>query len=102
MRPAVLDTDVISFLFKQDTRAALYLDQLRNRQVLTSFMTEAELEQWVLLSNWSPQRVDWLRLYLARFVVVSSSNDLSKKWAEIMVAARRGSQRPYCSMMPAC
>jgi predicted nucleic acid-binding protein len=93
MRPAVLDTDVISFLFKQDTRAALYLDQLRNRQVLTSFMTEAELEQWVLLSNWSPQRVDWLRLYLARFVVVSSSNDLSKKWAEVMVAARRHGRR---------
>jgi len=65
MRPVVLDTDVVSFLFKQDTRAALYVDKLRDRQLLISFMTEAELEQWVLLSNWGAQRIEWLRLYLS-------------------------------------
>jgi tRNA(fMet)-specific endonuclease VapC len=93
MRPAVLDTDVVSFLFKQDTRARLYIERLRDRQVLISFMTEAELEQWVLLSNWGTQRIEWLRLYLGRFVVVPSSGDLSKKWAEVMVAARRNGRR---------
>jgi predicted nucleic acid-binding protein len=48
MRPAVLDTNVVSFLFKRDTRADSYLEHLRDRQVPISFMTEAELEQWVL------------------------------------------------------
>ena len=52
MTPVVVDTDVVSFLFKDDSRAELYLPLLRNRDLLISFMTEAELEQWILLANW--------------------------------------------------
>jgi hypothetical protein len=39
MKPIVLDTDVVSFLFKADTRAQIYLPQLQDRQWLISFMT---------------------------------------------------------------
>ena len=93
MKPVVLDTDVVSFLFKSDTRAQIYLPELQDRQWFISFMTEAELEQWALLANWSEKRVDWLRLFLSRFVVVPSSHDLVLKWAEAMVAARRNGRR---------
>jgi tRNA(fMet)-specific endonuclease VapC len=93
MRPVVLDTDIVSFLFKSDTRAQTYLPLLQDRQWFISFMTEAELEQWALLANWSEKRVDWLRLFLSRFVVVPSSHDLVLKWAEAMVAARRNGRR---------
>jgi len=51
MKPIVLDTDVVSFLFKADTRAQVYLPQLQDRQWFISFMTEAELEQWALLAQ---------------------------------------------------
>jgi predicted nucleic acid-binding protein len=93
MKPVVLDTDVVSFLFKSDSRAQSYLPQLRDRQWFISFMTEAELEQWALLANWSGKRIDWLRFFLSRFVVVPSSHDLVLKWAEAMVAARRSGRR---------
>ena len=93
MKPSVLDTDVVSFLFKADTRAQMYLPQLQDRQWFISFMTEAELEQWALLANWSEKRVVWLRLFLSRFVVVPSSHDLVLKWAEAMVAARKNGRR---------
>ena len=93
MKPIVLDTDVVSFLFKADTRAQIYLPQLQDRQWFNSFMTEAELEQWALLANWSEKRVVWLRLFLSRFVVVPSSHDLVLKWAGAMVAARRNGRR---------
>lgn len=46
MKPIVLDTDVVSFLFRTDSRAQLYPPHLDNRQWFISFMTEAELEQW--------------------------------------------------------
>ena len=52
MKPVVVDTDVVSFLFKNDSRAQSYLRHLYDRQWLISFMTEAELEQGALLSNW--------------------------------------------------
>src|SRR5437762_6408278 len=93
MRPVVLDTDIVSFLFKNDSRAHAYLPHLHDRQWLISFMTEAELEQWALLSNWNAKRIEWLRIFLGRFVIVPSSRDLVLKWAEVMVAARRNGRR---------
>ena len=56
-------------------------------------MTEAELEQWALLSNWQPKRIEWLQAFLGRFAIVPSSRDLVLKWAEVMVAARRNGRR---------
>jgi tRNA(fMet)-specific endonuclease VapC len=93
MKPIVLDTDVVSFLFKGDTRAQVYLPHLQGRQWLISFMTEAELEQWALLAKWSAKRVEWLRIFLRRVAIVPSSHDLVVKWAEAMVSARRGGRR---------
>ena len=93
MKPIVVDTDVVSFLFKNDTRAQGYLPHLFDRQWLISFMTQAELEQWALISNWQAKRVEWLWAYTKRFVIVPSSSDLAQKWAEVMVAARRNGRR---------
>jgi tRNA(fMet)-specific endonuclease VapC len=93
MKPIVIDTDVVSFLFKADSRAQLYLPLPDNRQWFISFMTEAELEQWVLLASWSHKRVEWLRFFLGRFVIVPSSHDLVLKWAKAMVDARRSGRR---------
>ena len=39
------------------------------------------------------KRIDWLRIFLARFVIVPSSHDLVLKWAEVMVAGRRAGRR---------
>jgi tRNA(fMet)-specific endonuclease VapC len=93
MKPVVLDTDVVSFLFKGDSRAQSYIQDLHNRQWLVSFMTEAELEQWALLANWNAQRISLLRTFLQRFAVIPSSRDLVLKWAEVMVAGRRSGRR---------
>lgn len=44
----LIDTDVLSFLFKGDTRAEKYRAHLTNRLLVVSFMTLAELERWAL------------------------------------------------------
>jgi tRNA(fMet)-specific endonuclease VapC len=93
VKPVVVDTDVVSFLFKRDTRAELYLPHLQDREWFISFMTEAELEQWALVANWSGKRIDWLRLFLARFAVVPSSRALVLTWAETMAATRKSGRR---------
>lgn len=61
MTPAVVDTDVVSFLFKSDARAQQYLLFLHDRRLLISFMTEAELEQRVLLAKWGSERISRFR-----------------------------------------
>ena len=50
---AVVDTDVLSFLVKDNTRAALYQRHVVGRSLAISFMTLAQLDQWMLLHNWS-------------------------------------------------
>ena len=51
------------------------------------------MEQWALLSNWQPKRIEWLQVFLGRFAIVPSSRDLVLKWAEVMVVARRNGRR---------
>jgi tRNA(fMet)-specific endonuclease VapC len=93
MTAVVVDTDVVSFLFKSDSRAQLYLPLMRNRDLLVSFMTEAELEQWILLAKWGVERVRRFRTFMTGFASVPSSRDLILQWAEVMVAARANGRR---------
>lgn len=45
--PIVVDTDVIYYRFKGDTRAALHLPELTGKISVVSFMTIAEIFAWV-------------------------------------------------------
>jgi tRNA(fMet)-specific endonuclease VapC len=85
---SVVDTDVVSFLFRQDTRAALYRRHLDGRLLLVSFMTVAELDQWAEQRRWGPDRRQKLEAYLATFTVLPSNRDLCRWWARIRVACR--------------
>jgi predicted nucleic acid-binding protein len=88
MNAVVVDTDVVSLVFEGDSRAEKYLSALTAPDLLVSFMTEAELERWILQAKWGPERIVRFRTYMKRFVSVPSSRDLIVKWAEVMVVAR--------------
>lgn len=52
MNAAIVDTDVVSMLFKGDTRAIAYRAHVTGRLLGISFMTLAELERWALERRW--------------------------------------------------
>src|ERR1041385_2404068 len=93
MNAIVVDTDVVSLIFKQDTRAEAYLPELAGPDLLVSFMTEAELERWILQAKWGLERIGRFRGYMKRFVSVPSSRDLIVKWAAVMVMAQSVGRR---------
>jgi tRNA(fMet)-specific endonuclease VapC len=93
MNAIVVDTDVVSFLFKNHPIGNRYHSELAGRIPLLSFMTVAELERWAIQRNWSVQRLHWLHIYLRTFTVVPSSPDLCRQWAEVMVAAQAAGRR---------
>ena len=93
MTEIIVDTDVLSFLFKNQPIGQLYDADVAGRAGGISFMTVAELERWALLYRWGPQRIHSLRLFIERFTVVPSSPDLCRKWAEVMVAAQAAGRR---------
>jgi tRNA(fMet)-specific endonuclease VapC len=89
MDAAVVDTDVVSILFKRDSRAELYERHVSRRFLAISFMTFAELERWTLERNWGKPRRTELRDFLKKFVVLPADDELCRKWAEVSFARRR-------------
>jgi predicted nucleic acid-binding protein len=56
MTPVVVDTDVVSFIFKNHPISRLYETDLAGCTLLISFMTVAELDRWAIQSKWGPAR----------------------------------------------
>jgi|SRR5579885_740722 tRNA(fMet)-specific endonuclease VapC len=88
MSDAVIDTNVVSFLFKRDTRAELYKRHLLGVRPVVSFMTVAELEKWALIRNWGEARKAKMREHLRNFIVHPFDRALCIKWAEVSASAR--------------
>jgi tRNA(fMet)-specific endonuclease VapC len=97
MSSVVVDTDVVSFVFKNHPIGAQYDADLANHTLLLSFMTLAELDRWAIQSKWSDGRRNWLRLYLEPFVVLPYNRALCTKWAEVTVAAQASGYRIECA-----
>jgi predicted nucleic acid-binding protein len=97
MSNAVVDTDVVSFLFKSHSIAYQYLPDLAGRTLLISFMTVAELDRWVLEARWGEARRKKLRQYLEPFAVLPYDRALCAKWAEVTVAAQLCGRRIDCA-----
>ena len=57
MTPVVVDTDVVSFLFKDHPVGPRYHPDLAGRVTLISFMTLAELERWAIQFQWGHARM---------------------------------------------
>ena len=90
MRTMIVDTDVVSYIYKKDTRAEKYMPPLVNAITSISFMTLAELERWAIGRNWGAQRhAEMLTKVLGRFAVIESNHALCRQWAEVSEAARR-------------
>jgi tRNA(fMet)-specific endonuclease VapC len=85
----IVDTDIVSFILKKDSRAALYRPHLEGLPKIISFMTLAELRHWELQNNWGARRIRETREFLDDFTVINSDEELCQIWAEIMRDARK-------------
>lgn len=85
----VVDTDVVSFFLKNDTRKSGYEKHLDGQFLFLSFMTVAELELWAVSANWGAKKKAFLKEYLKRFSIVHSRTEICRVWSEIMYSARR-------------
>lgn len=85
----VVDTDVMSYVFKDDTRAALYEPHLAGKDLIISFVTFAELQRWAIASNWGASKRHKLAEYLSTVLIFHSDDDLCVQWAKITEDGRR-------------
>jgi tRNA(fMet)-specific endonuclease VapC len=93
----VVDTDVISFFFKGDTRSSLYEPHLDGRLAMIAAQTRAELEFWTLIRNWGGRRRAELRAYLKSFVFAEADGNICLYWAEVQENAQRKGRPISCA-----
>ena len=86
--PMVVDTDVVSYLFKNDTRAMPFRPLLTGKLLVVSFMTLAELDRWALIYHWGEGRKRRMEDHLRPYVVYHSDRDLCRRWAEVFNEAK--------------
>ena len=84
-----IDTNVISYIFKGDSRGADYLPILAGHRGILSFMTVAELDRWALESGWGKSRKEKLAKHLRRHVIYPYDREVCSRWADICYAADR-------------
>lgn len=77
----VVDTDVVSYIFKKDTRAALYEPYVVQVPKFISFMTLAELRLWEFQNNWGQLKAAKFELLLSDFGVIYADEKLCNIWA---------------------
>ncbi len=81
--PAVVDTDVISFLFKSHPVATAYQAILAGRPLAVSLITIAEIEYGMELKNWGSNRRELMRRFLDRFTPLLPDAETARLWARV-------------------
>jgi tRNA(fMet)-specific endonuclease VapC len=93
----VIDTNVVSYLFKGDTRARRYHRHLAGRHWTMAFMTLAELDRWALRKRWGQARKTRMEDYLRRYIIYPLDRDLCLRWAQVTHGADRAGRPIECA-----
>ena len=88
MNVILLDTNVVSFLLKGDSRARFYAPHLQGRILAISFMTVAELFQWAAIHNWGTYRMSQLEASLQNYTILPFDVVLCRLWGEVRAKCR--------------
>lgn len=85
----LIDTNIVSYFFKRDTRATAYEPHLRGKQLSLSLMTVAELYKWPIERNFGEAKRQQLVQYLRNYTVLPYDDALAWAWAELVARTCR-------------
>jgi predicted nucleic acid-binding protein len=85
----LIDTNIVSYIYKGDSRAKAYEAHLTGRTLFVSFMTVAELYCWPFKKNWGEAKKQGLVQFLRNFAVLPYDEGLAWIWAELVVKTCR-------------
>ena len=83
MSAVLLDTNIVSFLMRGDSRAEAYRSHLEGKTLAVSFMTVAELYEGAYRKQWGAARMAGLDAQLKNYLVVPYSPRVCLCWGQI-------------------
>ena len=90
MNSVLLDTNVVSILFKPEhDRFGVCLDAVSGSQPVISFMTVAELMLWPVANNWGPFRHQSLLSHIRIYTTLYPDAATCALWSRVTDQCRR-------------
>ncbi|MGO4880776.1 MAG: PIN domain-containing protein [Bryobacteraceae bacterium] len=90
MKVLLLDTNVVSILFKRNhPLRGVCLEAVAGCQLMISFTTRAELMLWPIVNRWGDPRRAGLEQHLALYTTLYPDEHTCGTWAEIVGQCRR-------------
>ena len=83
MTIVLMNTNMVSYIFKGDTRATAYASLLQGHRLAISFMTIAELFEWAMTRKWGRTRLTRLEQTLATYVTIPVDVELCRYWGTL-------------------
>ncbi len=84
----LLDTNIVGYRMKGDTRAALYALDLAGHTLAVSFMTVAEYIEGAERARWGSKKRALLDAELAGYQVIHSSPKICQHWGQLRAERR--------------
>ncbi len=88
----LVDTDVWSYWFKEDTRGAAYRSLAVGQDLCVSFQTVAELYQWAENLHWGTRKLRLLAQDLRPYMILDSDMPTARQWAHVRITRKRQGQ----------
>jgi tRNA(fMet)-specific endonuclease VapC len=85
----VVDTNVLSYALRQDTRAGLYARYMRDQSLAISFATLGELLVGARKRKWGVRRLRDLDALLHPYLVINSDEAICRIWAGVIWECER-------------
>ena len=89
----LVDTDVFSYIWRRDTRAAPYLEELERKIAAISFQTVAELLFGAVKKGYIATTVQSLRAEMRRYYNVPYNVEMAELWAKVTAAREQAGHR---------
>lgn len=83
MNTVLIDTNIVSFILKQDTRAKHYAPFLDGHRLAISFATVAELFEWAEVRTWGQKRRQQLEQHLTSYLIIPVDIEVCRQWGAI-------------------
>lgn len=89
----LLDTNIVSYLFKKSDYARPYYQHLAGKLLFLSFITVGEIFLWAESSGWGQKRRAELEERLHNYSIIPYDHEIARSYARI-AAERKRSGRP--------
>ena len=89
----VLDTGVVSFIYRGDARAQYYEERITGMRPVISFQTLEELYIWPIRNDWGTRRRNELQQHLDIYEVIWPNLELVRLSAELRAERERAGRR---------